>query len=86
MVQLLCRIANSVIGEDKKPFTMSGGTYAHRLPNAYVFGADGNLPPEDFEKGRGSVHGVDEAVSLARIKRMMKIYARALLKLNEVLG
>jgi succinyl-diaminopimelate desuccinylase len=86
MVQLLCGIANSVIGEDRKPFTMSGGTYAHRLPNAYVFGADGNLPPEDFEKGRGGAHGVDEAVSLARIKRMMKIYARALLRLNEVLG
>ena len=85
-VQMLCRISNSVTGDNKKPFTMSGGTYAHRLPNAYVFGADGNLPPEDFEKGRGNVHGVDEAVSLARIKRMMKIYARALLELNEVLG
>lgn len=84
-VQLLCEISNGVTGENQEPFTMSGGTYAHRLPNAYVFGANGCLPPEDFEKGRGGAHGVDEAVSIARIKRMMKIYARALLALNDVL-
>ncbi len=85
-VQMLCRISNSVTGMDEKPFTMSGGTYAHRLPNAYVFGANGCLPPEDFPKGRGGAHGVDEVVSIERIKRMMRIYARTLLELNDVLG
>ena len=86
IVRLLCDVANSVTGDNKPPFTLSGGTYAHRLPNAYVFGANGCLPPEDFEKGRGGAHGVDESVSIARIRRMMKIYARALLALNDVLG
>ena len=79
---MLCALSNEVTGEDKAPFTISGGTYAHRLPNAYVFGANGCLPPEDFPKGRGGAHGVDEVVSIARIQRMMKIYARTLLKLN----
>jgi len=44
----------------------------------------GNLPPDDFEKGRGGAHGVDEAVSIARLKRALKIYARALIYLNEI--
>jgi succinyl-diaminopimelate desuccinylase len=81
-VQMLCEIANSVTGENKEPFTMSGGTYAHRLPNAYVFGTDGGVPPADYPKGRGGAHGLDEVVSIARIKRMMKIYARTFLALN----
>ena len=84
IVRRLCEISNEVTGEDKKPYTLGGGTYAHELPNAYVFGTDGNLPPDDFEKGRGGAHGIDEAVSLDRLKRAMKIYARALLSLNDI--
>ena len=84
IVRTLCRVSNEVTGEDKKPYTLSGGTYAHELPNAYVFGTNGNLPPDDFEKGRGGAHGIDEAVSLDRLKRAMRIYARALLSLNDI--
>ena len=40
-------------------------------------------PPEDFPEGRGEAHGVDEAVSPDRLERAMRIYARALLRLNE---
>ncbi len=80
----LYKAANDVTKDDKKPYTLSGGTYAHRLPNAYAYGMDGNLPPEDFPKGRGGAHGIDEAVSLFRLKRAMKIYARALLSLNDI--
>jgi succinyl-diaminopimelate desuccinylase len=82
-VSLLREAANDVIGDDAQPFTVGGGTYAHRLPNAYVFGASGNLPPSDFSEGRGGAHGVDEAVSLDRLQRAMRIYARALLALND---
>lgn len=85
-IKLLADAANEVTGANKAPYTLSGGTYAHRLPNAYAYGMDGNLPPEDFPKGRGGAHGVDEAVSLFRLKRAMRIYARAMLALNEVLG
>ena len=84
MVELLRSVANSVIGKDAAPFTLSGATYANRLPNAYVFGTNGCLPPADFPKGRGSAHGVDESVSLDRLERAMRIYARTLLKLNEI--
>lgn len=83
LVKGLCAIANEVTGKERAPYTLRGGTYAHLLPGAYPFGMEGCLPPEDFPKGRGGAHGIDEAVSLTRLKRAMKIYARALLWLNE---
>ena len=84
VVKMLCEVANGMTGKNAAPFTLSGGTYANRLPNAYVFGANGNLPPADFPKGRGGAHGIDESVSLDRLQRFMRIYARALLQLNEL--
>lgn len=84
VVKMLRDVANSITGKDAAPFTLSGATYANRLPNAYVFGANGCLPPADFPKGRGGAHGVDESVSLDRLQRFMRIYARALLQLNEI--
>jgi len=84
MVQMLRQEANSIVGTDAAPYVMGGGTYANRLPNAYVFGMDGNNPPKDFAAGRGAAHGVDESVSLDRLQRAMRIYARALLRLNEL--
>lgn len=83
MVQLLAKIAKEVTGDPKEPYTLGGGTYAHRLPNAYVYGMDGNGRPADFPAGHGSAHGKDEMVSLDRLQRAMRIYARAMLALNE---
>lgn len=83
MVQLLAKIANEVTDDTKEPYTLGGGTYAHRLPNAYVYGMDGNARPEDFPEGHGGAHGKDEMVSLDRLQRAMRIYARAMLALNE---
>ncbi len=84
LVRTLCNISNSVTSDNKEPYTVGGGTYAHKLPNAYVFGSSSNFPPENWEKGRGGAHGIDEAVSLDRLQRCMKIYARALLALNDI--
>ncbi len=81
---LLYETAKDVMCEECSPVVLSGGTYAHRLPNAYVYGLNGNLPPDDFAPGVGLSHGVDEAVSLTRLKRGMRIYARALLALNDI--
>lgn len=84
VLQMLCQVANSVTGSDAKPYTMGGGTYAHRLPNAYAFGMSGNRVPADFPEGHGGAHGKDESVGIDRLQRAMKIYARALLALNEM--
>lgn len=84
VVSRLAQIANEITGDNKQPYIVGGGTYAHELPNALAFGMDGSLPPEDFPKGRGGAHGLDESVSLDRLQRAMRIYARALLALNEM--
>ena len=84
VVTRLAEIANEITGDNKQPYIIGGGTYAHELPNALAFGMDGSLPPEDFPKGKGSAHGLDECVSLDRLQRAMRIYARALLALNEM--
>lgn len=84
MIRMLAGVSNEVTGQDKAPFCLSGGTYAHRLPNAYAFGMSGNKAPEGFPKGHGGAHGRDESVSLERLERAMKIYARAMLRLNEM--
>ncbi len=82
IVKFLCDTANSVTGENGKPFVMSGGTYAHKLPNAYVYGTGANVPPPDFEKGQGCCHGRDEAASIQRLKRLMRVYGRTFIKLD----
>ena len=84
VVQTLCRIANEQMGTDQPPYTLSGGTYAHRLPNAYPYGASGSRKPADMPAGHGNAHGKDESVGLDRLQRAMRIYARAMLKLNEM--
>ena len=84
VITRLAEIANEVIGEQKKLYTLGGGTYAHKLPNALAFGMDGNKKPEGFPQGHGGAHGVDECVSLERLQRAMKIYARAMLALNDM--
>lgn len=84
VITRLAEIANEVTGEQKKIYTLGGGTYAHKLPNALAFGMDGNKKPEYFPQGHGNAHGIDEVVSLDRLERAMKIYARALLALNEM--
>lgn len=84
VVLRLTEIANSITGWDQKPYTVGGGTYAHRLPNAYVYGMNGCFRPEGFPEDRGGAHGKDELVSVFRLQNAMKIYARAMLALNEI--
>ena len=84
VIQMVARVANEITGDNKAPYVLSGGTYAHVLPNALACGMDGCKPPEDFPKGRGGAHGIDEVVSIERLQRAMRIYARILLELNEM--
>ena len=84
VVQTLTAIANEITGSDAAPYTLSGCAYSHRLPNALAFGMSGNRIPADFPAGHGGAHGKDETVGIDRLQRAMKIYARALLALNEM--
>ena len=84
VLQKLKEIAQDITRDAKEPYTISGGTYAHWLPNALIYGMNGCKRPEGFPEGHGGAHGLDELVSLDRLQRAMRIYARALLALNEM--
>jgi len=71
-----------VTGEDAKPFTMGGGTYARHFPYAVSFGPeheDVKLP----EFG-GPMHGANEAAPIDKLLEAVKIYILALLRLEEI--
>lgn len=85
-VKLLTQASNEVLGREDKPFVMSGGTYARKLPNAFAFGTGMPLPkaPEGlFRPGHGDYHQPDESISLERIQKGLEIYIRGLLLIDQ---
>ena len=67
-----------------KPYTMGGGTYARNMPNAYALGAEDPDFVSPFGLFRGGIHQPDECAGIAQLVKTMKIYARLLLKLDEM--
>jgi len=84
LIQALLTAYNEATGEDAKPFTMGGGTYARHFSSAASFGPE--KPWEETPDWAGSMHGPDEAVSENLLKQAFRIYALTLPKLCEVLG
>lgn len=85
-VSVLTEVYNSLMGTEAKPFVMSGGTYASKLPNAFAFGTGMPLPkaPQGlFLPGHGDYHQPDESIALERIKKAILVYICGILKLNE---
>ncbi len=81
-IQALIETYNEVTGEDAKPFTMGGGTYARHFPKAVSFGPerlDTVLP--DFG---GPMHGANEAANIGFLMQALKIYILAILKLETI--
>ncbi len=73
---------NLVTGENAKPFTIGGGTYARHFPNAVAFG------PEHHDRSYpafcGPIHGVNEAAKKSDFMEALKIYIQALLRLEAL--
>lgn len=81
-IQALIETYNEVTGEEAKPFTMGGGTYARHFPKAVSFGPerlDTVLPPFG-----GPMHGANEAANIAQLMQALKIYILAILKLETI--
>lgn len=73
---------SQICGEEAKPYTMGGGTYARAFPNAVAFGPEHpERPMPDFA---GSIHGADEAASKEYFIEALKIYIAALLELEKI--
>ena len=88
VVGLLTDVFNELTGLDRKPYVMGGGTYARKLPNAVAYGLGGvprsaDAPRPITEKGHGGAHEPDEMVDLRNQLEAAKIFAMALITLND---
>lgn len=81
-VRALVETYNEVTGSDAKPFSMGGGTYARHFARAVSFGPE--EPATELPAWGGPMHGPNECASEALLKRALKIYILALLKLQSV--
>ncbi len=83
-VSMLTQIYNECAGDKKEPYTMGGGTYARKLPNAFAFGPGLKGPKMELPAGHGGAHQPDEYISIETFKNGLKIYIMSILKLNEI--
>lgn len=79
VIQALLNAYNEATGEDAKPFTMGGGTYAREFKSGASFGPE--KPWIKDPEWVGMMHGPDEGVSEDLLKQSFKIYALTLDKL-----
>jgi len=91
-VERLTKLYNEITGRDTRSFVMGGGTYARKLPNAFAYGI-GGMEEDDtdrrtrerlFRPGHGGAHAPDEALNLRQFLEAVKIYAMAVVELNDV--
>ncbi len=81
-VQVCIKAYNDVTGENARPYTIGGGTYARDFPNAVSFGPEHpERPVPDFA---GPIHGVDEAASKAFLTEALQVYILALIELEKL--
>ena len=73
---------NTVTGENAKPYTIGGGTYARDFPNAVSFGPE--HPEREMPAFAGPIHGADEAASLDWFLEALKVYILALIELERI--
>ena len=73
---------NQVTGENARPFTIGGGTYARHFPNAVAFGPE--HPERTAADFCGPIHGINEAAKKTDFMEALRIYILALLRLEEL--
>lgn len=91
-VQLLTDLYNDITGEQAKSFVMGGGTYARKLPRAFAYGIGGMKESEEdllvrkklFAPGHGGAHEPDEGLNLRLLTEALKIYAMAMVAMNDI--
>ena len=81
-VQALLSAYNEATGEDAKPFTQGGGTYARKFSCAASFGPE--MPWVEMPEWAGGMHGPDETVPEDLLKQAFKIYALTIARLMEL--
>lgn len=81
-VQACIESYNLVTGENARPYTIGGGTYARHFPNAVAFGPE--HPERPYPQFCGPIHGADEAARIFDFMEALRIYIVALLRLEAL--
>ena len=81
-IQACIESYNLITGENARPITIGGGTYARHFPSAAAFGPEHpERPMPDF---CGPIHGINEAARKSDFFEALKIYIVALLRLEAL--
>lgn len=81
-VRALIDTYNEYTGKAAEPFAMGGGTYARNFARAVSFGPE--EPGMELPGWGGTMHGPNECASEELLKRALKIYIVAIMRLNEL--
>lgn len=82
VIQALLGAYREVTGDDRKPFTIGGGTYAREFNAGSSFGVE--MPWLPQPEWVGSMHGPDEGISEDVLKQSFRIYLLALYELQQL--
>ncbi len=85
LVKTCMSVINSVFHRDHwKPYTMGGGTYARKMPNACALGVEDPDYENPFGLFRGSIHQSDESTPAKLLFDTMLVYAKLLCALDDI--
>lgn len=76
LVAAVCAAYKEETGEDKKPGTMGGGTYARAISNTVAVGTGW--------EGDGEAHQTDERLKIDHLHKMSRIYANIIHRLATI--
>ncbi len=82
VIQALLSAYNEATGQNAKPFTIGGGTYAREFTSGASFGPE--LPWIEIPEWVGAMHGPDEGISEDLLKEAFRIYVLTLDKLMQL--
>jgi len=85
VVKALDQICKDRLGPSFAPYTMGGGTYARKLPNAVAFGPGIRGQKKPGPEGHGGGHQPDECVKLEVLENAFDIYIQALLAIDRLI-
>ncbi len=82
----LMDVYREVTGRDDQPYAMGGGTYSRYLSTAISYGPGlPETPRPELPESHGGAHKCDEFAYIPSLLTAMKIYALALLRLDDVI-
>lgn len=80
-IMALTAACEAVTGEENKPYTMGGGTYARSFPNTVAFGSTLHKYRGLLGEGRGKAHDRDEYLSVAEFESSVKIFILSIMNI-----